>query len=290
MPLTGEILSSLAAIPDRPALAVKIDNHPRARPQSGLNEADIIFEENVENLTRFAAVFHSTDSEIVGPIRSGRSQDISILTAFDSPLFAWSGGNDGVRRLVRNSELVDLDAGRTSGYYRRNGRSAPHNLYSATEDLWVNAPEGSAAPPQVFEYLGPEAEVVGDPATSLRVEMDGLRVRWEYDPDARVYLRFQNDQAHQTESSGQVRSDTVIVMAVDYRPSPADPNSPEAQLTGKGPVVVLSGGVVRAGTWERSTISDPYGFFLENGQPLLLSPGRTFVHLARDRDGFAVWE
>jgi len=290
MPLTGEILSSAAEIPERPALAVKIDNHPRARPQGGLNEADVIFEENVENLTRFAAVFHSTEAELVGPIRSGRSQDISILSAFDRPLFAWSGGNDGVRRLVRNSDLVDLDAGRTSGYYRRQGRSAPHNLYSATGDLWVHAPEGSATPRPVFEYLGPEAEVVGESASVLRVEMDGLRIRWEYDSEERVYVRFQNDQAHQTESSGQVRSDTVIVMAVTYRPSPADPNSPEAQLTGSGPVVVLSGGVVRTGTWERSAITDPYRFLLENGEPLLLSPGRVFVHLARDRDGFAVWE
>lgn len=290
MPLTGEILGSATEIPDRPALAVKFDNHPRARPQAGLNEADVIFEENVENLTRFAAVFHSTDAETVGPIRSGRSQDIAILSAFDRPLFAWSGGNDGVRRLVRNSDLVDLDAARTSGYYRRTGRSAPHNLYAGTEELWVHAPEGSKPPPQVFEYLGPEADLQGESADVVNVEMDGMRIRWDYDAERRVYLRSQNDQAHQTESSGQVHADTVIVMAVVYRPSPADPNSPEAQLTGQGPVVVLSGGLVRTGTWERATITDPYRFRLENGEPLLLSPGRVFVHLARDRDGFAVWE
>jgi hypothetical protein len=120
--------------------------------------------------------------------------------------------------------------------------------------------------------------------------MDGLQIRWDYDAEARVYLRFQNDQAHQTESSGQVRADTVIVMAVDYRPSAADPNSPEAQLTGSGPVVVMSGGLVRTGTWMRDAPSEPYRFLLENGEPLLLSPGRTFVHLARDREGFANWE
>jgi hypothetical protein len=290
MPLTGEILGSMTDIPDRPALAVKIDNHPRARPQSGLNEADVIFEENVENLTRFAAVFHSTDSETVGPIRSGRSQDISILTAFDRPLFAWSGGNDGVRRLVRNSDLIDLDAGRTSGFYRRTGRSAPHNLYSGTEALWVHAPEGSGPPPQVFEYLGPEAELLGDAARIVRIEMDGLKVRWEYDAGLGVYLRFQNEQAHMTESSGQVQTNTVVVMAVVYRPSAADRNSPEAQLTGEGPVAVFSGGLVQTGTWQRDSIADPYRFRLSSGEPLLLAPGRTFVHLARDRDGFAVWE
>ncbi|MGA1311614.1 MAG: DUF3048 domain-containing protein [Ilumatobacteraceae bacterium] len=72
-PLTG--LPVDAAI-TRPALVVKIDNHPKARPQWGLNQADIVFEENVEMLTRFAAVFHTTDSDPVGPIRSGRKQDV----------------------------------------------------------------------------------------------------------------------------------------------------------------------------------------------------------------------
>lgn len=290
MPLTGEVLGTASEIPDRPALAIKFDNHPLARPQAGLNEADIVFEENVENLTRFAAVYHSTDAATVGPIRSGRSQDISILTAFNQPLFAWSGGNDGVRRLVRNSDLIDLDAGRTSGYYRRSGKRVPHNLYSGTEELWVHSPEGSGPPPPVFEFLGPESVVTGEPARVVRVEMDGLRVKWEYEAETELYLRFQNDQAHQTETTGQVSADNVIVMGVVYRPSAADSNSPEAQLTGEGPVVVLSGGMARTGIWTRTSIADPYQFRLDNGEPLALSPGRTFVHLARNRDGFAVWE
>jgi hypothetical protein len=290
MPLTGEVLATASDIPNRPAIAAKLDNSVRARPQAGLNEADVIFEENVESLTRFAAVFHSTGAETVGPIRSGRSQDISILSAFDRPLFAWSGGNDGVRRLVRNSELIDLDAARTSGYYRRAGRSAPHNLYSSTEALWVHAPVTAGPPRQVFEYRGPEAAVGGVPALSVGVEMDGLKVRWQFDSDREVYLRFQDSQPHQTEFSGQVEADTVVVMAVVYRPSSVDRNSPEAQLTGQGPVVVFSDGLAQVGTWFRESISEPYRFRLLNGEPLLLSPGRTFVHLARDREGFATWE
>ncbi|MFM8266061.1 MAG: DUF3048 domain-containing protein [Acidimicrobiia bacterium] len=75
-PLTG--LAVDAAI-TRPALIVKIDNHPKARPQWGLNQADIVFEENVEMLTRFAAVFHSSGSDPVGPVRSGRKQDVDLL-------------------------------------------------------------------------------------------------------------------------------------------------------------------------------------------------------------------
>ena len=89
-PLTGAPAAD-ESILNRPALVVKIDNHPRARPQWGLNQADLVFEENVEQLTRFAAVFHSQGSDPVGPIRSGRQQDIDLLGSLNHPLFAWSG-------------------------------------------------------------------------------------------------------------------------------------------------------------------------------------------------------
>ena len=73
LPMTDELKGH------RVAIVVKIDNHPQARPQSGLNRADIVFEENVENLTRFAAVFQRDDADPVGPVRSGRTQDIDLL-------------------------------------------------------------------------------------------------------------------------------------------------------------------------------------------------------------------
>ena len=99
-PLTGLPLPD-GADAARPAMVVKIDNHPKARPQTGLNEADIVFEENVEQLTRFAAVFHSNGADPVGPIRSGRTQDIDLLGSFNRPLFVWSGGNRRVTDAIR---------------------------------------------------------------------------------------------------------------------------------------------------------------------------------------------
>ncbi|MEP7046469.1 MAG: DUF3048 domain-containing protein, partial [Ilumatobacteraceae bacterium] len=92
MPLTGLPITDPSAA-GRTALVVKIDNHPDARPQSGLNQADIVFEENVEQLTRFAAVFQTTAPDPVGPIRSGRTQDVELLGSLNKPIFAWSGGN-----------------------------------------------------------------------------------------------------------------------------------------------------------------------------------------------------
>lgn len=292
MPLTGVPIDDESEIPQRPALAVKIDNHARARPQSGLNEADLVFEANVEGITRFAAVFHSGDTDLLGPIRSGRSQDVAIVSGFNTPLFAWSGGNAGVRALINAADLVNLDAGFTPGYYRRSGRGgAPYNLYSSTEALWANTPETWSVPPQIFPYLPPDEAVGGDPATSVTVPMLGLRVRWEYDADTGSYFRFQNDSAHQTELSGQVRTENVIALGVEYLRSPVD-GGPDANTIGFGPVLVFSAGTVRSGIWVREDITSPYSFELDDGEILGLVPGRTFVELV-NRDThpeLATWE
>ena len=105
MPLTGLPIKD-PALAARPALVVKIDNFPDARPQSGLNQADIVFEENVEQITRFAAVFQSQSPDPVGPIRSGREQDVQLLGSLNKPIFAWSGGNGGVTAAINGSDFV----------------------------------------------------------------------------------------------------------------------------------------------------------------------------------------
>jgi hypothetical protein len=293
MPLTGEPVSSSADITDRPALVVKIDNHPRARPQAGLNNADIVFEEIVEGtLTRFAAVYHSIDADPVGPIRSGRSQDVDMLGPLNGPVFAWSGGNAGVRNLIRNSDFINLDAGFTPGYYRRSGRGGnPHNLYSNTAALWANVPpEKMDPPPAIFPYLRPEETFTGQAATIIDVPMEGIRVRWEWDADDGVYRRFQNGNSHETEDDGQVVADNIVVMGVDYHRSAIDRNSPEAQTLGSGPVYVFADGVLRIGVWIHLDRLDPYGFVAADDSTIGLPPGRTFIELAHHTENFVTWQ
>ncbi|HEX2180590.1 MAG TPA: DUF3048 domain-containing protein, partial [Actinomycetota bacterium] len=91
-PLTG--VEAGAVDINRPALAVKIDNHPRARPQTGLETADIVYEELVEGgLTRFMGVYHCGDAGDLGPVRSARAVDPDILVQYAPVLFAYSGAS-----------------------------------------------------------------------------------------------------------------------------------------------------------------------------------------------------
>lgn len=295
MPLTGEPLDDPSEVPDRPALVVKISNAPQSIiPQSGLNEADIVIEEIInDGVTRLAAVFHSTESDPVGPIRSGRAQDINLLLSFDRPLFAWSGGNPSVTRSVRESDLIDLDARFNSGYYRRSGRSDANTLYSSTDVLWAQTPEEAGRPPQVFPFLPVGEEPDGEPATEITVELDSVRAEWTYDAETGRYFRTQNGQEHTTEEGGEVNPvwvDNVVVMMADYGLNPADGN-PDAQVLGSNPVFVFSGGTVRSGTWLRFEPTDPLEFFdnVDDLNPIGLVPGRTWLEIPRNLDDVLTW-
>ncbi len=286
IPLLGTIVDSADAYPDRPALAVKIPNNSKALPQTGLNEADIVYEEIVnDRITRFAAVFHSQGSEPVGPIRSGRAQDIDLLSNLNGPLYAWSGGNDGVTRLVRASTFVDLDGRYTSGYYRRDGRGgAPHNLFSSTESLWSHTPEEFTTPVPVFPYLLPGETITGDPGTSVEITLDSVDALWGWDPNRGSYFRWQEGDPHMTELTGQVSTENVVIMFVNYVSGVVDARSPEAQTTGTGRVIVLAEGVAREGIWTRPDKYSAWEFYTDDSRTtrIPLTPGRTWVELPRN--------
>jgi hypothetical protein len=123
---------------NRPALAIKIDNHVAARPQAGLEFADVVYEELVEGgITRFLGVFQCQDAPKLGPTRSARMVDPDLLVMYSPVLFAYSGANDTVLAKVRSTAgVIDLPHGANgSAYYRQPGRPAPHNLFTSTDRI-----------------------------------------------------------------------------------------------------------------------------------------------------------
>jgi len=279
-PLTGLTVDAPIT---RPALVVKIDNHPKARPQWGLNQADIVFEENVEMLTRFAAVFHTADSDPVGPIRSGRRQDVDLLESFNAPLFAWSGGNAEVTKLIRASTMVDLShsaANDAGGYRRESSRSAPHNLIADTSKLWTLAPEGAAPPQAQFAYRAADEAI---PATAretagIKLSMDGVRVLWEWSSEFSRFLRSQDDKPHVDVDDVRINAANVVVLYVQYSKSGY---SPVAKTIGSGEAWVFTAGKLFQGTWERDEAGKPFTLKDTAGNEIKLTPGNTWVQLPR---------
>ena len=268
-PLTGEVLGA-----PRPALVVKVDNVD-AEPQSGLNQADLVFEEIVEGqATRFAAVFNSMEANPVGPIRSARTQDVDLLQSLNDPALAYSGANEGVNAALQAAGFELLSEG-NPGFFRRDDRPAPHNLYANIAALWPQLTSSGNAVP-AFEYVAPGTEVAGTPVTFAEMMVGSYDVRWDWDATQRLFLRSQLGSPHEL-ADGQASANTVIVLVVPYGTSPAG-GGPEAQTIGTGAAVVYTAGQKIEGTWTRQSATEP--FHLEaGGQPILIAPGRTWVEL-----------
>ena len=280
-PLTGLPVED-DAIAERPAMVVKIDNHPKARPQFGINQADIIFEENVEKLTRFAAVFQSEGSDPVGPIRSGRFQDINLLGSLNKPLFVWSGGNAKVSAAIQDSDLVDLSwtvANKDGGFTRDDERTAPHNLIAETTKLWTLAPSGSKPPAQQFVYRGTsDANASTSKDTDgVKISMDGVKVHWIWDSTTKEFQRLSDDKPHLGADEVQLAVPNVVVLEVEY----SNNYSPTSKTIGTGKAYVFTNGVMYEGKWTRDDRLKPFALTDSAGAPIKLTPGQTFVEVAR---------
>ena len=270
-----------------PALLIKIDNHDRARPQFGINAADVVFEEIVEGgLTRLAAIFHSEETDIVGPVRSVRTSDFDLLRNLNRPLFANSGGNEAVLELLRDVDYVDVSSNADLDSYRRlSDRPAPHNLVTSTKTLRVVGDNrgGGANPPVLFIRRSDNEPMLASATTAKGVDLDygATSVTYRWDPDAHGWMRRQNGSLHLDASGVPVAPEIVIVQTISYRRSAADGRSPEAVMIGEGPALVLYDGHVLEGYWERPDAGALTRYMDRDGQVIVFPPGSTWIALPR---------
>jgi hypothetical protein len=288
-PLTGLPLDPAA--PPRAALVVKIDNAPKARPQAGINEADIVVEEGVEGgVTRFATLFHSHDAPSVGPVRSARSTDLLIARQIGRPLFAYSGANAVFADLVRKAPLVDVGVGRfPTAYHREPGRPAPYNLFSETKALFASAADNVTPPPPLFSYRpAGEAPAEGGSEPAPRVQAVWklnitTTVVYAWDEASKTFHRSTDGRPHLDAAGVQVSPENVVFQVVGYRNTGLVDRSgavvPEAELVGEGEAWILTAGRLIKGRWSRLTEDLTTAYTLPSGEPIRLTPGRTWLEL-----------
>lgn len=284
--LTGLPLAD-RAVHDRPVLSVKIDNVPQARPQAGIDVADVVYEEMVEGgFTRFLAVFQSTDAPLLGPVRSVRPVDPQIVAPLKGG-FAYSGGIPVFVDLLHRAPVVDVGFNALNeAYERRKGRRAPHNVFTSTDALYEGV-EGQPAPPPLFPFLGVGqafAPAGSQPVARFSVTF-GSRVRDEYAWDAArgVWLRSVNGQPHTVEGGAQLTATTVVVQFVRYEGTNQEDQSGSqvftADTVGQGEAWIFAGGRVLKGRWERATQGQVLSYTDAAGARVSIPPGRTWVLL-----------
>ncbi len=283
LPLTGA-----PGTADRPALVVKVENSAAARPQSGLQAADIVVEELVEGgITRFAAMYHSRDPGTVGPVRSVRHVDVQIAGPTRG-ILAFSGGAKVVLAVVRTADLQLAQQGDRSGaFYRSPSRRAPHNLYLRAGKLWAAAgPDHSAPPPAYLPFVAAGSVPADAGAAATRASLRfsaAARPSWTYDAAKDRWLRSENGRAAVESSGARLGADTVLVLRVKvgdagYR-DPAGNPVPETRFVGSGPAVLLHGGRAVEGTWSKASADAALVLTGGDGAALGVPAGRTWIEL-----------
>lgn len=292
-PLTGQPAPH-GEVPDRPVLAIKVENLDAARPQAGLDRADIVYEEPVEGgITRFIVVYQCHDANRVGPVRSARTTDPDVLAQFGRPALGYSGAAHPVQRAVDQSSLIDVSYNVAISAYRRDDtRPSPHDLYTSTKALWKAAKSNQGSPDAVFAYAT-ELEVRSRKVSGVHLPFSSYSdVYWKWSRRDAAWLRFHGTEAHTLEDGSQVASANVVVMRVEVHAGTiidaAGNPSPQVTLTGSGRAYVFRDGRMVVGRWERPTLGDVTTFVTRDGEEIPLAPGITWVELLPDTIEVAV--
>ncbi|MGW1026003.1 DUF3048 domain-containing protein [Streptomyces sp. NPDC002577] len=264
-----------------PVLAVKIDNVGPARPQTGLDAADVVYVEQVEGgLSRLMAVYATRLPSVVGPVRSARETDLELLRQFDDPTLAYSGAQSKLQPLIDAAPLVALPPGKapSGAYFRSRDRAAPHNLYLRPEALKSEQQAGGVSSTGFRFGAAPE----GGTATPERtVRFPAARFTFTWSAELKKWLVAMDGTAARATGGKRLAASTVVIQHVTVRDSRFHDRwgsvSPFSETVGSGTADVLRDGRAYDAHWERSTAADGTDFTTAEGKPMTFAPGQVWV-------------
>ena len=286
-PLTGEPVWS---VPARPALMVKIGNEPGpARPQSGLNEADIVFDTPAEGfIMRYIAVYQCQNAALIGPLRSVRWVDYNIAPELGQPILAFAGGINPNLQAVAGLPWIsgaNLIAAQAGAGFRTSNRRPPDNLYTTTGALYGLFGNKTQPPKPIFTFT--KALPAGAPpvASAELYFSPGTDVVWQWQPSTHTRLHTYSGLADiDTLTNQPVTATNVVIQVVPYTIGPyvesrGGTGDVQSETTGTGAGFVLRDGHVVPVVWHRANPTDPMTFTTASGRPIGLAPGHTWVEI-----------
>lgn len=259
----------------KPVYGVVLDNSQPARPHSGLAEASVVYEFEVEGrITRYLALFSFFPSK-VGPIRSARTHSVTLALENGVHYIYASGTKDVLNTIsswgLRNTNAL---ASGSSAIYRSSDRKAPHNLYVNLAGLGKESPSGVLLIRPAF------LDREGQPGSTVSLEYNSFtHIKYSYRPGSRDYLRHLNGQVHRDAAGKEIAARNVILQ---YVPHPYDSHGrPTPNLIGSGPIDFYSMGQRFRGTWSKSSPAAPTRFYYSDGKPIEMVYGRTWIQIVR---------
>ena len=289
-PLTGLYVDDV--ISERRPIVVMLDNQYSARPQAGLDQADVIYEILAEGLiTRYMAVFYGQYPESIGPVRSARPYFIEKAAEFN-PYYVHVGGSMQALSDIKKIGIADIDGLTSGAFWRLNHKKAPHNMYTSSEALANEGKRlGYDAQPD-FDFLNfyDDFTVIdGDAAGEITFiykepvagDAIGYYTSYKYNDEEKVYYRYTNGEPHLDETSGAHLTCTNILVQYAKTKVLDSEGRLDVDLVTEGEGKYYTAGKGIKVTWKKSDINSSTRFYDEKGQEISLNPGVTWFQIVK---------
>lgn len=279
------------ALAKRPVTAIMIENSDYARPQSGLQDAGVVYEAIAEGgITRFMALFQDTQPQYIGPVRSLRPYYIDFAAPFQAGIVHVGGSPEALNE-VRNGNYRDLDQFFNSGYFNRiSARAAPHNVYTSFAKLdALNQAKGYTSSLFTSWPRKADKKLAAPTAKTIDVQISSADFysHYDYDAGSNSYQRSEGGSPHldlvsATDKTGvRLQPKVVIVLVMRYSLE-ADAHHSEYGDTGSDKAFVFQDGGITTGTWTKNSTTDQFAFKDSSGLAIKFNAGQTWITLVSD--------
>ena len=270
-------------------LVVKIDDTNAAHPQIGVEDADVVYVEQVEaGLTRLAAVYTSKLPPLIGPIRSARISDLELLAQFGRVGFAYSGAQSKMRPVIAVANLENLSAERNppSIYGKDPNRPGPVDMILKPDLLLERAnsnPKIKIDSPTISVFPFGKVPKGETNTANAKVKWPSAKYELRWDSLAEKWLIYFNEKPNLAASGEHLFADTAIIQIVSITPSIYGDKfgeiTPFSKTTGTGKAVMLRDGFSYQISWQRDTETELTRWQTIDGEPANFKPGRTWIFL-----------
>lgn len=269
---------------------VIVENLASIRPQSGMSQANLIYEALAEGgITRFMLVYANNETiDLLGPVRSARLYYVDLAEEYGGAFFHIGGSPAALGALNTDEFMKDVNQFTYSQYYYRDENiPAPHNLFTnskllsyAMRDLSLSDKEGEYESYEFKKDLKKDERP--DEVADLMIDFssDEYKVEWKYDLDINSYLRSNGGQPHtDANNEKQLTAKNIVVQRVETKLAEADTGRLDMVTIGEGEAVLFQDGEAKKGTWAKKEEGDRTKFYDESGQEFEFNPGTTWIEL-----------
>lgn len=286
-PLSG--IYALEEKVNRRPIAIMFDNHPRARWQAGLKEAEIVYEFLVEfPYTRYMGIYLINDPDLLGPVRSARPYFVTTSLEYDA-VYVHVGGSPQAKSDIRSLNLADID-GLSSGkdvFWRLDHKKAPNNMYTSMEVLRLDMERRSyrtSCEYSPFKFREDDMDIVGEKADKVIINYRKDNIsEYSYDIENKLYKRSKDGKLHIDESDNSpITAKNIIIQKATTRVADNEGRL-SIDLEGSGEGKYITNGRAMDIKWLKGSKKGKTLYYnIDNNEEIILNPGTSWIQVVQN--------